>query len=130
MVVGWYQQVGECLGGGAPVVSFEQGHEVLFGDVREDEAWRRAARQFDEVMQLPVPVAAVSPHVATLLQGRFGRRCAVWPNGIDLTRFHPEPRPPRRRASSWSATRACPSRASAPPSTRWSGPGGPAPASR
>jgi glycosyltransferase involved in cell wall biosynthesis len=97
VVVGWYQSIPECLGAAAPLVSFEQGHEVLFGDVREDEAWRRSARQFEEVMRLPVPVAAVSPHVAALLRARFGRRCAVWPNGIDLERFRPEPRPPGQR---------------------------------
>jgi len=97
VVIGWYQSIYECLGAPSPLVAFEQGHEILFGDVRDDEAWRTAARQFDETMRLPVPVAAVSHHVAGLLRARFGRRCAVWPNGIDLERFRPEPHPPGRR---------------------------------
>jgi glycosyltransferase involved in cell wall biosynthesis len=48
-------------------------------------------------MRSPVPLAAVSHHVAAVLRARFGRRCAVWPNGIDLERFRPDGHAPGRR---------------------------------
>jgi glycosyltransferase involved in cell wall biosynthesis len=97
VVVGWYQSLFECTDSPSPLVYFEQGHEVLFGDVRDDEAGRDLAGQFERAMRLPVPLAAVSHHVAALLWSRFGRRCAVWPNGIDLARFHPDDHPPGQR---------------------------------
>lgn len=97
VVVGWYQSLYECLGAPSPLVYFEQGHEVLFGDVRDDEASRTLAAQFEESMSFAVPVAAVSHHVGAILRERFGRRSATWPNGIDLQRFQPDGHAPGRR---------------------------------
>ena len=97
VVVGWYQSLFECAGAPSPLVYFEQGHEVLFGDVREDAESRAMADQFDAALHLPVPVAAVSHHVAAVLGARFGRRATCWFNGIDLARFHPDGHAPGRR---------------------------------
>ena len=97
VVVGWFQSLFECLDAPSPVVYFEQGHETLFGDVRPGPGGQELARHFDAAMRLPLPVAAVSHHVAHLLSARYGRRCAVWPNGIDLERFTPDGHPPGRR---------------------------------
>jgi glycosyltransferase involved in cell wall biosynthesis len=97
VVVGWYQSLFECQGAPSPVVYFEQGHEILFGDVRDDPQSREMAAQFDAALRMPVPVAAVSQHVAAILRARFGRRAPVWFNGIDLERFRPDGHPPGRR---------------------------------
>ena len=97
VVVGWYQSLFECAGAPSPLVYFEQGHEVLFGDVREDAESQALAAQFDQALHLPVPVAAVSHHVGAVLRARFGRRAAVWPNGIDLERFRPDGHAPGRK---------------------------------
>jgi glycosyltransferase involved in cell wall biosynthesis len=97
VVVGWYQSLFECLEAPSPLVYFEQGHEMLYGDVPDSDRGREAAAQFEAAMRLPVPVAGVSQHVADTLRARFGRSAAVWPNGIDLERFRPDGHPPGRR---------------------------------
>jgi glycosyltransferase involved in cell wall biosynthesis len=97
VVVGWYQNLFDWVAASAPVLYFEQGHEILFGDRRPGELGDRLAAQFEEAMRLPVPIAAVSPHVAELLSRRFGRTIGVIVNGIDLEAFRPEPRPRGRR---------------------------------
>ncbi len=89
-VIGWYQWLFDAAGATVPLVYFEQGHETLFGDVRDDEAGRAVQAQFDAAMRLPVPIASVSEHVAGVLRRDYGRRTVVWPNGIDLTRFQPD----------------------------------------
>jgi glycosyltransferase involved in cell wall biosynthesis len=97
VVVGWYQSLFECAGAPSPLVHFEQGHEILFGDVRDDAESQAMADQFDATLHMPVPVAAVSLHVAAVLRARFGRRAACWFNGIDLERFRPDGHEPGRK---------------------------------
>ncbi len=97
VVVGWYQSLFECVGAPSPVIYFEQGHEVLFGDVHSSTEGRAFADQFDQALRLPFPLAAVSRHVAAILEARSGRRAAFWPNGIDLERFHPDGHLPGRK---------------------------------
>jgi glycosyltransferase involved in cell wall biosynthesis len=89
-VIGWYQWLFDTAGATTPLVYFEQGHETLFGDVRDDDQGRAIKAQFDAAMRLPVPIAAVSDHVGQVLQRDYGRRTVTWPNGIDLERFHPD----------------------------------------
>jgi len=97
VVVGWYQSLFECAGASSPLVYFEQGHEILFGDVRQDAESQALADQFDAALHLPVPVAAVSHHVGAVLRARFGRRATCWFNGIDLERFRPDGHAPGRK---------------------------------
>jgi len=93
VVVGWYQNLFEWVGLGPPVLYFEQGHELLFGDRPEGDLGARLEAQFEAALRLPVPLAAVSPHVAELLRARLGRSVGVVVNGIDLDAFRPEPHP-------------------------------------
>jgi len=97
VVVGWYQSLFECAGAPSPLVYFEQGHEILFGDVRDDAESQAMADQFDAALHLPVPVASVSHHVAAVLRARFGRRATCWFNGIDLERFRPDGHAPGKK---------------------------------
>ena len=97
VVVGWYQQLRECAAASSPLVYFEQGHEVLYEDVPGTPEGRARVAEFERTLRMPVPVAAVSHHVARVLQSRFGRRAGVWPNGIDIVRFRPDGHAPGRR---------------------------------
>jgi len=92
-VVGWYQSLFEWGALGVPVLYFEQGHEILFGDRPPGELGERLEAQFDAALRLPLPVAAVSPHVAELLSRRFERPVGVIVNGIDLAAYRPAPHP-------------------------------------
>ncbi len=93
VVVGWFQGLREWAAAGPPVLYFEQGHEVLFGDRQQGEQGERLEAQFEEALRLPVAIAAVSPHVAELLASRFGRAVGVVVNGVDLEAFRPSSHP-------------------------------------
>jgi len=97
VVVGWFQNLFEWAVAGHPVLSFEQGHELVFGDVPPGPRGAELEAQFDAALRLPVPMAAVSPHVGGLLARRSGRRIGVVVNGIDLEAFRPDGHPRRQR---------------------------------
>ena len=93
VVVGWFQNLFDWVGLGPPVLYFEQGHEILYGDRPQGEAGERLEAQFEQALRLPVSLVAVSPYVAELLTGRFGRAVGVVVNGIDLEAFRPSSHP-------------------------------------
>lgn len=97
VLVGWYQNLPEWAEVDHPVVYFEQGHEILFGDVPPDGEGAALEQQFDGALRLPVPIAAVSTFVADCLERRFERRCGVVHAGIDTARFRPDGHAPGRR---------------------------------
>ena len=75
-----------------PVAHFCQGYEGSNPHL----AGQRAA--IDAVYALPLPTLVVSPHLADLVGGRFGRSARLVPPVVDPL-FRPRPRPlaPRRR---------------------------------
>jgi glycosyltransferase involved in cell wall biosynthesis len=52
--------------------------------------FKRRIRQIEAVYALPTYKAAVSKHLVELLEGRYGQRCALIQNGIDLNTFRPD----------------------------------------
>jgi glycosyltransferase involved in cell wall biosynthesis len=96
-VAGFYAAVPELWASGVPALHFEQGHEVLYGDVPDTPQGRALAQGYEETMMLPVACAAVSPFAAAVVKDRLGRACGVVPNGIDAARFAPGKRPGRAR---------------------------------
>lgn len=89
VVVGTYWPLPELLHVPVPALYFEQGHEILYGDVPDTPAGRSDAEGYRRALQLPSACAAVSTFAAAALRERFGRRCGVIPNGIDSARFRP-----------------------------------------
>jgi glycosyltransferase involved in cell wall biosynthesis len=51
--------------------------------------FKKRIRQIEEVYALPTYKAAVSKHLVELLEGKYGQRCALIQNGIDLNTFRP-----------------------------------------
>ena len=51
--------------------------------------FKRRIRQIEAVYALPTYKAAVSKHLVELLEGKYGQRCALIQNGIDLKTFWP-----------------------------------------
>ena len=51
--------------------------------------FKKRIRQIEEVYALPTYKAAVSKHLVGLLEGKYGQRCALIQNGIDLNTFRP-----------------------------------------
>ena len=52
--------------------------------------FKRRIRQIEAVYALPTYKAAVSKHLVELLEGKYGQRCALIQNGIDLNTFRPD----------------------------------------
>ena len=90
IIAGWLQQIPELLPCGAPVLYWEQGHEWLFGDLKNSPLTPQLHEQMDSIYPLPFVVAAASDFVAEVLSSRFGRSPIVIPNGIDTERYYPE----------------------------------------
>lgn len=81
-----------------PLAHFCQGYE---GDLVHLGAQRPA---IEAVYRQPLPTLTVTPHLAQLLDRRFGRRSRVVPPPIDpLFRPWRGPRPPRPRRRPWLA---------------------------
>jgi glycosyltransferase involved in cell wall biosynthesis len=54
--------------------------------------FKKRIRQIETVYALPTYKAAVSKHLVELLEGKYGQRCALIQNGIDLKTFRPDQR--------------------------------------
>lgn len=52
--------------------------------------FKRRIRQIEAVYALPTYKAAVSKHLVELLEGKYGQRCTLIQNGIDLNTFWPD----------------------------------------
>jgi len=52
--------------------------------------FKRRIRQIEAVYALPTFKAAVSKHLVEFLEGKYGQRCALIQNGIDLNTFRPD----------------------------------------
>lgn len=52
--------------------------------------FKRRIRQIEAVYALPTYKAAVSKHLVELLEGKYGQRCALIQNGVDLNTFRPD----------------------------------------
>lgn len=87
LMAGWFSQIPELVNDRIPVVYWEQGSEILFGQVDiSDEYLTKVYRQ-------PFYLAAVSPIVAELVKTKFGREAVVIPNGVDTSFYYPGTRP-------------------------------------
>lgn len=96
VVLGWFDCIPQAVHSGVPVLYWEQGHEVLFGDLLGGRL-QATADSFRVAMTHPVAVAAVSPVVKDILRKQFGREAGLVPNGIDTVKFCPGMRPHRNR---------------------------------
>lgn len=88
VLAGWYEQLLELEASRVPALYWEQGHGGLLGDIHPVEV-DRVRSYLVHHYSLPVPLAAVSPFVATLLHSRYNRHARVVPAGVDTTRFCP-----------------------------------------
>ena len=89
VVAGWCEQLVELAGSPVPVVYWEQGHEVLFGQVDDLFHDSLMRRRFARCYEPPCYLAATSDVVARALLARYGREAHVIPPGIDTELFHP-----------------------------------------
>ncbi len=89
IVAGWIQQVLELKGAKAKVVYWEQGHEWLFGDVRNSQQIDLIRRQMETYYTSGVDVMSVSRFVERVLMARYNLQTTVIPNGIDTTLYCP-----------------------------------------
>lgn len=91
IIAGWFQQIPELLQCGATVMYWEQGHEWLFGNLKNSPRTSQLHLQMDSFYSLPFVITAVSDCVSEVLKKRFGRAPIVVPNGIDTERYYPGP---------------------------------------
>jgi glycosyltransferase involved in cell wall biosynthesis len=88
-VAGWFNELDRLVDAPVPTLYFEQGHEALYGDVAETAQGAAYAESYARAVKLPLPIAAVSPFAAHVLQRRFERRAGVVRNGIEIDRYRP-----------------------------------------
>jgi glycosyltransferase involved in cell wall biosynthesis len=53
--------------------------------------FKKRIRQIEAIYALPTYKAAVSKHLVKLLEGKYGQKCTLIQNGIDLNIFQPNP---------------------------------------
>ncbi|PDO11638.1 MAG: hypothetical protein BLM47_00480 [Candidatus Reconcilbacillus cellulovorans] len=88
IVLGWVRQLENSERSQVPLFYLEQGYPWLFGDVSDvdPDAVRSYLRS---QYRRPVPIGCVSSFLADVLRVRYGRTCAVVPNGVDTAAFSP-----------------------------------------
>lgn len=52
--------------------------------------WKRKLNRFDALYKIPSIKMAISPHLVQAVVNRYGTKCYLLPNGIDLGIFHPK----------------------------------------
>lgn len=89
IVAGLVEQLAELSECDAPVLYWEQGHELLFGDFKNSSLTPQLQLLMDTMYSVPCAITAASDYVAETLKFRFGRAASVIPNGVDSTLYYP-----------------------------------------
>lgn len=91
IILGFYPQMQEFNNFKKPVLYYEQGHELLFGD------FGASIKEYDKTHSLlknyyenDVYIASVSTVIQKLLKVKFGRESVVINNGIDAESYFPK----------------------------------------
>jgi glycosyltransferase involved in cell wall biosynthesis len=88
VMAGFFDQLPELAGSPVPVLYWEQGYPILFGDVDIGQAAPYRS-WLDGCYKQPVAMAAVSATIAEILDKKFGRKAKVIRNGIDVDAYSP-----------------------------------------
>lgn len=93
VMIGFCSQLAEFLQPcGIPVVYWEQGYELLYGDAGKLlESGSQTLHAMRSLYRAPVNYLAVSRQVSHILGSRFGLTADILDNGIDLNFYHPVP---------------------------------------
>jgi len=90
IVLGWMYQVPEFRHSTIPVVLWEQGSEMFFGDYKEMQDSKALDRiALHTVFRMPVHLLAVSIPVKTVLNDVYNRRSQLFPLNIDTDFYYP-----------------------------------------
>lgn len=91
IVLGWMRQIPDFVDARVPVVLWEQGSELLFGDCGNVLSSKSKLRvSLHHLYRSPVDIFAVSPIIQTILKARYGRECQLLPPSIDTNLFMPK----------------------------------------
>jgi len=90
IVLGWMYQVPEFRHSTIPVVLWEQGSEMFFGDYKEMQGSESLDRlALHTVFRIPVHLLAVSTPVQTVLENVYNRLSQLFPLNIDTDFYYP-----------------------------------------
>jgi len=90
IVLGWMYQVPEFQHSTIPVVLWEQGSEMFFGDYKEMQDSKALDRiALHTVFRMPVHLLAVSTPVQIVLENVYNRRSLLFPLNIDTDFYCP-----------------------------------------
>lgn len=93
ILITFINQMADFIGASVPVVMWEQGYELLFGDSRtimSSMDQRRIRMQIN--YHLPINIMSVSPIVQHIFKGRYNRITPCCPCGIDPGFYRPGPK--------------------------------------
>ena len=88
--LGWMYQIPEFQHSVIPVVLWEQGSEMIYGDYKEMQNSKSLDRvALHTVFRMPVHLLAVSTTLVTVLKGVYNREAQLFPLNIDTEFYHP-----------------------------------------
>jgi glycosyltransferase involved in cell wall biosynthesis len=90
IIAGWVDQSIELIESQIPVVMWEQGSELFYGEHKKPQYSESEERLIiHRLYRMPVHFLAVSESVITVLKGVYNREAQFFPNGIDTDFYHP-----------------------------------------
>jgi glycosyltransferase involved in cell wall biosynthesis len=89
VVAGWFPQLLELKDINPPVFYYEQGHELLFGDIPEYNNFNSIKSYLQSCYKSGIPIASISKFVSRALMARFNITPEVIPIGIDVNVYKP-----------------------------------------
>lgn len=89
VVAGWFPQLLELKDINTPVFYYEQGHELLFGDVPDYTNLNNIKLYLESCYKSDIPIASISKFVSRALTARFDITTEVIPIGIDVNVYKP-----------------------------------------
>ena len=89
VVAGWLSQLLELQDINTPVFYYEQGHELLFGDVPDYNNANNIRLYLQSCYKTGFPIASISSFVSRALMARFDIKTEVIPIGIDVNVYKP-----------------------------------------
>lgn len=89
VVAGWFPQLLELKDINTPVFYYEQGHELLFGDIPDYTNLNNIKLYLESCYKSDIPIASISKFVSRALTARFDITTEVIPIGIDVNVYKP-----------------------------------------
>lgn len=89
VVAGWFPQLLELKDINTPVFYYEQGHELLFGDVPDYHNFNNIKLYLESCYKSDIPIASISKFVSRALSARFDITTEVIPVGLDVNVYKP-----------------------------------------